>query len=78
MRVNITIESINYEKLRLRKNATAENSPYDVDLFDFKGTFKGSFQLLESLYHVGDKYLYFVKTDHDDNLLVSKNEYTLE
>jgi hypothetical protein len=63
---------------RLRKNAIDEESLYDVDIFDYHGTYKGTFQLKDDLFYAGDKYLYFTKSDKDDNLLVIKQGYTLK
>ncbi len=62
---------------RVPDDITSESNLYKVDVFTAKGKFLGTGVLSERVVSITNEFLYFLKTDEDDNLLLIKKPYKI-
>lgn len=62
---------------RVPDDITSESNFYKVDIFTTKGKFLGTGTLSERIVSITDEFLYCLKTDDDDNLLLIKKPYKI-
>lgn len=62
---------------RIADDITSESNLYKVDVFTGKGKFLGTGVLSERIVSITDEFLYCLKTDDDDNLLLIKKPYKI-
>ena len=62
---------------RVPDDITSESNLYKVDVFTVKGKFLGTGVLSERVVSITDEFLYCLKRDNDDNLLLIKKPYKI-
>jgi len=62
---------------RIKEGVTHQDSFIPVDLFTFDMKFKGTLKIERMPYFISPKYIYFVETNREDDLLLVKYSYSL-
>ncbi|MGD9345674.1 MAG: 6-bladed beta-propeller [Candidatus Aminicenantes bacterium] len=62
---------------RIKEDITKEESPTPIDIFSIEGKYIGATQIDLKPIHISDQYMYFVKSDEDENLFLVRMDYQL-
>lgn len=63
---------------RIPEDITKENVSLPVDVFSLKGRFLGTTELPFKALHISKKYMYFVKTDPQGNVSLTRKSYKIK